>query len=107
MGNPRTFQLKAGNHWAIKEYKGNLRVVMNRNVGELRQKITPYDVLSVARVRSLAAWLARYLNVVQPTEQTVIIAGARAHSRGIDRELERLEVKSVNRPVASERGAKE
>lgn len=100
MAGPRTFQLKAQNHWVIKDYKGKPRIVMNRDVCTMKQPITHYDVLSVAQVRALAAWLARYLNIVEPTEQTAIIAGARAHSRGSNRELEKLEVKSVYRADA-------
>ncbi len=49
------------------------------------------DVLNVNQVRELAAWLNRYLNLVAPTEESVKIAGARAHARGIDRNLTALE----------------
>ena len=93
---PRTFQLNAGNKWAIRQYKGKPRVVMNQSVWERRDKpIMPYDVLSVSKVRELAAWLARYLNMVDPTQDSVQIAGLRSHARGIDRNVTNLEANSV------------
>ncbi len=95
MSGPRTFSLKAGQRWAIRLYKGKPRVVMNQSIWERRNKpIKPYDVLSVDQVRQLAAWLNRYLNVVAPTEQSVKLAGARAHARGIERNLTDLEAMS-------------
>ena len=91
VSGPRTFQIKAGQKWAVKEYKGRLRVVMNRDNFTVRQAITPYDVLSVKQVRDLAAWLNRYLHMVAPTEHGEVLANARAHARGIDRGLTNLE----------------
>lgn len=93
MSAPRTFQLKAGNKWAVTQYKGKLRIVMNRNGFMVRQPVTGRDVLSISQVRSLAAWLNRYLHMVQPTEEFAVLAGMRAQTRGLDRNLEKLESK--------------
>lgn len=93
---PRTFSLKAGNRWVIRLYKGKPRVVMNQSIFQRRDKpIKPYDVLSIHQVRELAAWLNRYLNTVAPTQQSVLVAGARAHARGIDRNLTSLEASAT------------
>jgi hypothetical protein len=87
------FQLKAGNSWELREYKGRLRVVMNRDFGQIKQPIRGYDVLPVGRARDLAAWLNRYLGMVQPTEASIAATQARAHARGIDRAITTLETK--------------
>ncbi len=91
MSNPRKFQLKAQHSWRIQTYKGKLRIIMNRDNFKFKQKITPYDVLSPSKVRSLVAWLNRYLNIVSPTEQSVVIAGIRAQNNGMNRNIEKLE----------------
>lgn len=93
MSGPRTFQLKASQKWAILPYKGKPRIVMNRQPGIIRQPIKPWDVLSVRQAIDLMAWLSRYLNVVAPTEQSVLIAGVRANARGIERNLVKMESK--------------
>lgn len=91
MSGPRSFQLKAGVKWEIKSYKNRLVIAMNRHPGIIRQPVTPYDVLNVRHVRELAAWLNRYLHMVEPTQESEIVAGMRSHSRGIERNLTKLE----------------
>lgn len=83
--------LKAGATWEIHVYKGEPRVVMNRNNFLIKQPVTPYDVLSVGRVKRLVGWLNRYLHTVEPTEKSVVIAGLRANARGVQRNLQELE----------------
>ena len=85
------FSLKAYNRWEVQIYKGKLRVVMNRDPMAVRQKIRGLDVLSPSRVRDLCAWLNRYLAEVSPTNESVAIAGIRANTRGIQRELLKIE----------------
>jgi hypothetical protein len=84
------FHLNSGVGWAVHEYKGKLRVVMNRK-WDSPPEISRFDVLSVARVTQLVAWLNRYLGSVNPTDATVAAASIRAHVRGVNRGVESFE----------------
>lgn len=86
----RRFGLKH-NYWIVDEYKGQLRVIMNRDLGMVRQTVKSWDVLPVSRVKELVAWLNRYIALVEPTEASVAKAGIRAGIRSTQRALEDLE----------------
>lgn len=91
MSRPKSFQLKAYNKWAIMEYKGKQRIIMNRDFSQIRQKIESKDVLSPSKVKDLIGWLSRYLHTVEPCDESLAIATIRASTKGIAKGLRDLE----------------
>jgi hypothetical protein len=87
----RKFSLKACTRWEVREYKGRRRVIMNQNPMDYSKKIDPYNVLSPTKVRDFIAWLQRYLDEIDPTDESIERAAIRAQARGIERSVNKLD----------------